>query len=116
MTVRECYELIGADYDKVLGWLVDDSFIEKFIKKFAVSNYYQPIETALNEDDYESAFKNVHSLKGVAANLGLDKLFEVSSELCEELRHGKPDKDVSGMLENIRKEHDRIIEFVRNLD
>lgn len=115
MTARQCYELIGADYDKVLGWLIEDSFVEKFIIMFADSDYYRPIEDALKEKNYDAAFRSVHSLKGVAANLGFDRLFNVSSELCEKLRHGEPDRDVSDLLENVREEHDRIVKIVRQI-
>ena len=42
--------------------------------------------------DYEEVFKSAHTLKGVTANLGLDPITSVSSQMCELLR-GKSNQD-----------------------
>ena len=34
MTVKECYEQMGADYEDVLGRLRNETLIRKFAKKF----------------------------------------------------------------------------------
>ena len=34
MTVKECYEQMGADYEDVLGRLRNEALIRKFAKKF----------------------------------------------------------------------------------
>ena len=34
MTVKECYEQMGADYEGVLGRLRSEGLIKKFAKKF----------------------------------------------------------------------------------
>lgn len=34
MTVKECYEQMGADYEGVLGRLRSEALIKKFAKKF----------------------------------------------------------------------------------
>lgn len=34
MTVRECYEELGSDFDKVLSRLVSEALVKKFALKF----------------------------------------------------------------------------------
>ena len=41
---------------------------------------------SLKEKDGECAFRAAHTLKGVCANLGLDRLYEADCELTEKLR------------------------------
>ena len=34
MTIRECYEELGSDFDKVLSRLVSEALVKKFALKF----------------------------------------------------------------------------------
>ncbi len=48
--------------------------------------------------DFEAAFKDAHTLKGVAANLGLDLINETIKPLTEELRNAPYDEEKILML------------------
>ena len=89
MTVRECYEELGSDFDKVLSRLVSEALVKKFVLKFLDDPSFGQLETALADKDAETAFRAAHTLKGVCLNLGFDELFEVSAELTEKLRERK---------------------------
>ena len=89
MTVRECYEELGSDFDKVLSRLVSEALVKKFALKFLDDPSFGQLETALADKDAETAFRAAHTLKGVCLNLGFDELFEVSAELTEKLRERK---------------------------
>lgn len=116
MGVKECYESIGADYNGVLGRLMKDERIEKYLRKFAEGNYYDEIEQALNGEDWETAFRNVHSLKGMSLNLGFDNLHKYSDVLCEELRPCvKPQKDITSMVSDVKEEYDKVIGAINSL-
>ena len=41
---------------------------------------------SLAAQDWETAFRASHTLKGVAQNLGMEHLYQVSSALCEAVR------------------------------
>ena len=112
MTVAECYEAFGGDYEGVLSRLLKDERIAKYLKMFAGGNDLELLETALGEEKYEDAFRNVHNIKGVSANLGLTPLHAASDVLCEALRHGKPDFDVTPMLEDVKDAYDRILPMI----
>lgn len=48
------------------------------------------LESAIHSQDWEAAFRAAHTLKGVAQNLGFQKLYLSSTALTEALRGPKP--------------------------
>lgn len=82
MTVKECYEQMGSDYEGVLGRLGSEAIVKRFALKFLQ-------DPSFAQNDGEEAFRAAHTLKGVCLNLGFDELFEVSAELTEKLRERK---------------------------
>lgn len=102
MDIREFFEKEGGSYDEVMGRLGKEERIIKYLKKFAEGEDYRvELKNALENEDYETAFRTVHNLKGLSLNLGLKKLHDTSDILCEEIRHGKPDKDISDMVDAV---------------
>ena len=73
MTVKECYEQMGADYEGVLGRLRSEGLIKKFAKKFLDDGSFQSLKDNLAQGNGEEAFRAAHTLKGVCQNLGFDK-------------------------------------------
>ena len=47
MTVRECYEQMGADYEGVLGRLRSEVLIKKFAKKFLDDGSFRSLKDNL---------------------------------------------------------------------
>lgn len=86
MTIQECYEAIGGNYEDVLRRLRSEALIRKFTLKFLEDQSYPLLKQALGDNNYEEAFRGAHTLKGVCQNLSFDRLYEVSSELTELLR------------------------------
>ena len=86
MTMRECYEAIGGNYEDVLGRLHSEALIRRFTLKFLEDQSYLQLKQALENKNYEDAFRGAHTLKGVCQNLSFDHLYEVSNELTELLR------------------------------
>ena len=86
MTVKECYEQMGADYEGVLGRLRSEALIKKFAKKFLDDGSFQSLKDNLVAGNGEEAFRAAHTLKGVCQNLGFDNLYTVSFDITEKLR------------------------------
>lgn len=91
MTIRECYELIGSDFDGVLRRLGNEAIIARVAVKFLNDPSFIDLKSSLAEGRTEDAFRAAHTLKGVCVNLGFDKLYECSSTLTELLRAGSTD-------------------------
>ena len=76
--------LNGFDCDEGITRLGgDDNFYVELIRDFhsEFRNSSQEFEKRLNEKDYETARRIVHTVKGVAGNLGIKKLHEAASQL-----------------------------------
>ncbi len=78
MTLRECYENFGGDFDSVLGRLSREQLVEKFIYKFLEDKSYSLFISSMEKKDYDEALRAVHTLKGICQNLSFTRLYESS--------------------------------------
>ena len=90
MTLQEFYPMVGGDYAATLGRLPSEALVKKFLLKYPADPSYAQLEAALAAQDWETAFRAAHTLKGVAQNLGFDRLYTAVFALTEQLRGGKP--------------------------
>ena len=88
MTLRDCYEAMGADYDGVMGRLRSERMVQKFALKFLADPSYELLTSSMAAENYEEAFRAAHTIKGVCQNLGFTALMSSSSRLTEALRSG----------------------------
>lgn len=86
MDLKECFNAFGGNYNGVMGRLLTEERVKKFLLMFLNDPSFNELETAMENKDYDSAFRAAHTLKGICANLGIEKLGEVSSEITEALR------------------------------
>lgn len=116
MTVKECYDAIGADYEDVLGRLRKDERVQKFLLKLLDDKSYELLKNSIESGDMNEAFRAAHTLKGVCQNLSLTPLFKSASELAERLRDGKEyGEDVKPLLEQVEQDYTHMIECIRKL-
>lgn len=115
MTIQEAYNEIGANYSEVIARMNKDERIDKYLRIFTEMNDYNALKIALEEQNYDDAFRYAHNLKGVGINLGLSMFVVASSKMCDLLRGGAPSEDIEPYLSEISKEYNRIIEVVSKL-
>ena len=87
--LREFFTAIGSDSDEVLNRLPFEEILIKFLPKFPADPTYDALKEAQEKRDIAAAFLAAHTLKGVAASLGLQRLAEAASALTEQLRPQK---------------------------
>ena len=114
MTIRECYDELGLDFDAVLSRLVNEKLVQKFALKFLDDPSFQNLKDALDSKDVETAFRAAHTLKGVCLNLGFDNLYPSSKDLTELLRAGSMD-GYEDLFAEVEKEYNRICEALRKV-
>lgn len=86
MTIQECYEKLGGDFDQVAKRLPSAQLISKFVVKFLDDSSFSELCHAMQEGQREKAFRAAHTLKGVCGNLSLSKLLSSATQLTELLR------------------------------
>ena len=115
MTVKECYEKVGSDYDGVLKRLGSEALVKRFAVKFLNDPSFQDLTDGLAAKDGEKAFRAAHTLKGICLNLGFDNLFAPSQELTEKLRGATTIEGADELFAAVEKEYDRTCEALRKI-
>ena len=115
MTIQECYQVLGGDYAQVEKRLPGIHLIRKFIAKFLDDGSYPELCRAMEQGQTEEVFRAAHTLKGVSANLGFDRLTASSGELTELLRgrtDGIPTEAVP-LLDIVRQDYELTADAIR---
>lgn len=115
MTVRECYEAVGSNFEEVLRRLGSEAFVKRFALKFLNDTSFQDLRDALMRKDGETAFRAAHTLKGVCLNLGFDRLYEVSAELTEKLR-GHDTSGTEELFKKVETQYRILTDAIRGMD
>lgn len=111
MTINECYEALGGNYDDVLGRLRSERLITKFVLKFVDDGSYELLLDSLEKGNIDEAFRAAHTIKGMCQNLSFDKLAHSSSELTEALRGGNMDK-AKELLPVVKNDYSQTIKAI----
>ena len=115
MTIQECYQKLGGDYAQVEKRLPGIHLIRRFIAKFLDDGSYPELCRAMEQGQTEEAFRAAHTLKGVSANLGFDRLTASSGALTELLRgitDGIPTEAVP-LLDMVRQDYELTADAIR---
>lgn len=116
MNIKQFYTTIGENYNNISILFNSDEKLKKYILMFKNDSTYVDLLEAIKNKDREIAFRYVHTLKGIALNLGFNHLFEVSSTLTELLRNNEYTIDESTPIEPITLVYNSIIEAINNID
>ena len=85
---------MGIDSKTVVRRLASEALVKKYLKKLMDDATYSQLIRAMEEEEYDVAFRAAHTLKGLCLNLGLEPLGEISSQMTELLR--APNRDPIG--------------------
>ena len=88
MQIREFYKRMGVDYEVLLKRLINDAFVERWLKRVPEDENFALLSAAFETNDAEEAFRAAHTLKGLTANMELHPLAESCAALTEKLRAG----------------------------
>jgi HPt (histidine-containing phosphotransfer) domain-containing protein len=117
MTVKECYDAMGADYEEVLSRLMSDDRIQRFLLKFPNDASYSLLCSSMEERNVTEAFRAAHTIKGVCQNLGLTPLCKSSEILTEKLRNAEEyTEDMEAMLDALKADYAKVISCIGMLN
>lgn len=115
MELRACYQQMGGDYDAVMSRLRQEERVVKFLKMFLADENFQLLTGSMNAQDWPTAFRAAHSLKGVALNLGISALAESASALTECLRSGAPAQEPAPLYQSVETDYHRAVTAIQTL-
>lgn len=81
MTIKQCYQAMGADFEEISQRIPSEAMIRKFAVKFPEDKSFAELTKALEQGDVETAFRAAHTIKGLCLTLGFSHLTAPASEL-----------------------------------
>ena len=98
----------GVDTEGALRRFSGNSALyERFLNKFLSDSTFSQVTAAFEDRDEAEALTSTHTLKGVTANLGLDRLYSISSDMVSLIRAGEFDQ-ASAKYPELKAAYDEI--------
>lgn len=85
---------------------------EKFLKRYGDDPTFGELEAAMQREDYETAFRSAHTLKGVAGNLSIKPLYDMLYEFVECLRNGTDIPKAQKMFPELKRIQEREVDVI----
>lgn len=116
---KAALEEMGMDVDNtVKRFMGNETLYLKFLNKFQTDQSVASIQQYIAEHNAEEAFKSAHTLKGVAANLGLNPIAQYASDIVEIFRgktqFSEVDTDRLGTLnEELKSKYEALMKLLK---
>lgn len=110
MSIKEFYEHTHSDYEDAMERLGSEKLISKYLLKFMELNDFNDMINSIEIKDWEGGFKASHNLKGIALNMSFTALAKSGSELCETMRHGEPQTDITELVKKVGEDYKLIMD------
>lgn len=108
-------EKVGVDYNLVMERFLDNSDVYlKFVKKFSNNKDYNSFLKNIQICDYKKAADEIHNIKGIAGNLGFEKLFNICEKVYSYLNANNYD-ELYELLEELNKKYRDVIDIINNI-
>ena len=116
MTVKECYEAFGGNYEDAFSRLRSDDRLLKFLNKATEDGSFKLLTDSLSSHNLEEAFRAVHTMKGICLNLSITSLGNSSQILTEALRNREQyGDDLIPLYENVKKDYEDFVLSVKKM-
>lgn len=114
MTVKEMYDVIGGDYQRILGLFANsEAMVRKFCLKFLDDRSFENLCKYVEEGDTAEAFRMAHTLKGICRNLCFDKLGASSFAITESLRNADSTEAAKLLLPEVEADYELTVNAVK---
>ncbi len=117
MTVQQCYEAFGGNYQDVISRLRTNERVARFLLKVVDDGSYKLLCESVEAGNVEDAFRAAHTLKGVCMNLSITRFAESATALTEALR-GKTEfgDGLQPLLQRVKEDYDLTVKCILQLD
>ena len=115
MTLESFYAAVGGNYADTLRRLYSEALVRKFVLKYQQDGTFAELQAAHAAADWETAFRAAHTLKGIALNLGFERLYTAAAALTEALRGPRALTD-EALYDAVAREHAALLEAIAALE
>lgn len=112
MTIEQCYQALGGDYDQMVRRVSSPERVGKFLAMFLEDDSFAQLCRILEQGSREEAMQAAITLKGVSGNLSFTRLFDSTSRLAQALRPGEQ-TDPAPFLEQVRQDYEQTVRAIR---
>lgn len=106
---QETFEAYGADYAATMErFMGNEAMYLRFLDMLFQDENLSKLGEALDGGDLQSAFAAAHTLKGVAANMGLTPLYAAVCAIVEPLRAGTPGCAYAALYAGVQQEFQKV--------
>lgn len=88
MTLQQFYQTIQGDYEDMCSRFSGPERVQRFVLLFPQDDSYAQFLRAMADGDSQTAFRAIHTLKGLCLNLGFGGMLPLVSQITEALRGG----------------------------
>lgn len=116
MTGQEAFQELGFSYEELVARFSGNEMLaERFLKRFVEDKTYGALCQAIEEKDYAGIESFAHTLKGVAANLGLQSIFRYAEAIVKAVRQ-KQYLEIPSLFEPLKQSYEQVIFMLRQLN
>lgn len=115
MTINECYAVLEGSYDDMIARLASEDRIKRFLSMFPKDSTFNELCKAMEEENYELAFRSAHTLKGLCLNLGIERLRRSADAITEALR-GNQNNGADALLPQVIQDYQIAMDAISQLD
>ena len=116
LELEQCGVGLSAVLERFMG---NKAIYMKMLLLVKKDTSFAGLKEALLEKDYKKAFEQGHTLKGVAGNLGFDKVLENLTPMVELLRDADSApfhaEEIEGYMEKLMADYEKIEKILEKL-
>ena len=114
--LRAALSSYGIDYGDAMDRFGGNAeLFFRLARKYLDGDNYARLVSAMEMHDFDEAYRQAHSLKGVAGNLSFTKLYNIAAEIASNLREGEY-VAAESYLPDAEAAHERIVEALGKLE
>lgn len=115
-TFKEIFEAYGADYETTMErFMGSEETYQDFLDMLFGDDNLLNLGEAIDSGNLEMAFEAAHTLKGVAGNMGLKRLYEAVCDMVDPLRRRERRNDYHELYESIKTEFHEVDKLRQSL-
>lgn len=115
-SIQDIMEEYGVDYQETMTrFMGNENLYRKILGKLGGDDNAKRLQDAVAAGDLDSAFNAAHTLKGVAANLGLKPLLNAVNDVVEPLRRREQRDDYQALCVTVMEQFQQAVLFAERL-